>query len=160
MENEVTWTCEDFIFQTISRRQLILGTFFPSKLSEILAQHHKNSNNVKCTVFAFLTQKLERVKVRKLCYAVLKTANLCDCRFFCCSFSCITAIRTSFLGSPLGLNPWVERSRRQRHLLQGDDHSGNFPRLIPGFLRSCSEMFLEHFRIAPTFVHSENNRQV
>ena len=40
--------------------------------------------------------------------------------------------------SPLGLNQWTERTGRRRHLLQSEDHSGNDPRSVPGFLRSCS----------------------
>ena len=42
---------------------------------------------------------------------------------------------------PLGLNPWIDWTGRWRHLLQGEDHSGNSPRSVLGFLRSCSGMF-------------------
>ena len=49
--------------------------------------------------------------------------------------------------SPLGLNPWIEGNGRLRHLLQAEDHSGNGPRSVPDFLRSCSGLFPERFRI-------------
>ena len=61
--------------------------------------------------------------------------------------------------SPQGLNPWVEWAGRKRHLLQDSDHSGNDPRLVHGFLRLCSGVFPERFRIVPGFTDSQEKRQ-
>ena len=47
---------------------------------------------------------------------------------------------------------------RQKTPLQDGDHSGNDSRLVPGFLRQCSEMFPEWLRIMSVFVGSEETR--
>ena len=46
----------------------------------------------------------------------------------------------------MGLSQLDCRHDRQRTPLQDEDHSGNDPRLVPGFLRQCSGMFPEWFR--------------
>ena len=60
--------------------------------------------------------------------------------------------------SPLGLTPWAEQPGRWRHPLQNGDYSRNDPRLVPGFIRSCSEMFPEQFRNVPELANSEEIR--
>ena len=69
-------------------------------------------------------------------------------------------MRTSFpvVGCLLGLNPWAELTGRRRHLLQDEYHSGGNPRFVPGFLNSCSKMFLERFRIVHGLADSEETR--
>ena len=49
---------------------------------------------------------------------------------------------------------------RRRVPLQDEDHPGNDPHLVPGFLRLCSRKFPEEFRSASISVGSEETRLI
>ena len=56
---------------------------------------------------------------------------------------------------PLGLKPIIELTGKWRHLVQGEDRSGNAPWSVPRFLRSFSGMFPPWLRIVPGLADSE-----
>ena len=49
----------------------------------------------------------------------------------------------------LSLNQFSDGNDRLRITLLVEDHSGNDPHLVPGFLRLCSGKFPEQFRSVP-----------
>ena len=60
----------------------------------------------------------------------------------------------------LGLNQLNDGTGRLSIPLQDEDHSGNDPQLIAGFLRLCSGMFPERFRSVSVTVGSKEIRLV